>query len=594
MKRVGLVLFLLSAATLVATPAAVAWPDSGKHMSGHRLHMGGGGQQPGKTDRVRVKNFEVLGHTDLGNRDTNGDVWVHGNFAYVGTWAIPCTGEGVKIVDVTDLRAPKLIGRLGARAGTSAEDIVVRRVSTPFFTGDLLAVGLQRCGDDPALDTQPFGTEFWDVTNPYAPTKLGEANATLGGGGTHELDLFQRGSKVVALLANPFREWFDPIPRGDLAIVDATNPRMPVEVAEWGAGAHGLSPGPFFGMGSFGASFDHSARASADGTKAYMSYWDLGVLTLDITDLTNPTLVGRTQYPHGQDGDAHSMTPYQGASRSFILQNDEDFDPRSPAEIRYDRKGKGLGNESPGGTALWLERGHRLNERVVMAANQGCEAGDYPAGTAGKIAVVYTPFPFFDPEGGEEPLCEQQTQEAAAAAAGAAAVVHDFVSTATSPQWFDFGEVDIPVLFTDHATAQGMVAAGRATLIAKKPSWGYLRVFDAATGVQVATFDNLPGVHKLPAPTGDFSIHNTEVVGNRAYVSWYSNGVVALDLTPLDRLATPKLVGSFIPPAAPSRAGFAEVTDVWGVVIRPSDNVIFASDMNSGLWIVRATGPAAP
>lgn len=590
MRRVGAIIVLLCSAVLLAADAAFA--DYPEHMLAAK-HRHGGGSGGGQTDPV-ARNFEVLGHHDLGNRDTNGDVWVHGNFAYVGTWAIPCTGEGAKIVDVTDLRAPQLIGRVGAREGTSAEDIVVRRVSTPFFSGDLLAVGLQRCGDDPALDDQQFGTEFWDVTNPYAPVKLGFAGVSNGGGGTHELDLIQRGGQVIALLANPFREWFDPVPGGDIAFVDATNPRMPVEVSDWGAGAHTLSPGPFFGIGSFGSAFGHGVRASADGTRAYASYWDLGVLTLDITDVTNPTLVGRTQYERGADGDAHSMTPYQGRDRLFILQNDEDFDPRSPAEIRVSRKRVGLANESPGGTPLWLEKGHRLDKRVVKAANQGCEAGDYPAGTAGKIAVVHTPFPFFDPEGGEEPLCEHQAQDAAAAAAGAAAVVHDFVSTATSAQWFDFGGVDIPVLFTDHATAQAMVEAGRAKLEAQKPSFGFLRVFDASTGVQVATFDNLPNVHKLPAPEGDFSIHNTEVVGDRAYASWYTHGIVALDLRPLDELRDPKLVGQFVPPAAPSRAGFPGVTDVWGVVIRPSDNVIFASDMNSGLWIVRATGEAAP
>jgi len=32
---------------------------------------------------------------------------------------------------------------------------------------------------------------------------------------------------------------------------------------------------------------------------------------------------------------------------------------------------------------------------------------------------------------------------------------------------------------------------------------------------------------------------------------------------------------------------------VWGVAVR-SDNVIFVSDLGSGLWIIRPTGPAAP
>jgi len=533
-----------------------------------------------------AENFEVLGHNDLGAQDTNGDVWVHGDFAYVGTWADPCTGRGVKIIDVSDLSAPRVIGALAKRSGTSAEDMVVRHVSTPFFTGDLLAVGIQRCGAQRALDRQQFGPEFWDVTNPYQPRKLSFLGVSHGGGGVHELDLFQRGANVYALLAVPFSEWFDPVPDGDFRIVDVTDPRNPVQVSQWGAGAHGLSPGPFFGLGSFGSRFDHSARASEDGTKAYVSYWDLGVLTFDISDVTNPILISQTQFAADADGDAHSVSEYQGTSTHFLLQNDEDFDPRSPAHILYGAGQMGIASESPGGTPLWEEPGHFLTAEVVQAENEGCAISDYPAGTAGKIAVVRTPFPFFDPGGGDFPLCLHQDQDAAAAAAGAVAVVHDFIATATSPQFFDFGSVDIPVLFTDHDTAQGMVTAGSATLEAQEPSWGFLRVFDAATGIQVASFDDLPGVHEFPPPPGFWSIHNNEVVGDRSYVSWYSNGVVALDLTPLNQIppADPVIVGQFLP------AGFP---DVWGVAIR-SDNVIFVSDLGSGLWIIRPTGPAAP
>ncbi len=552
---------------------------------------------PSDPTPLLADNFEVLGHNDLGAQDSNGDVWVHGNFAYVGTWGNPCTGRGVKIVDVSNLSAPRVIGALASRPGTSAEDVVVRQVSTPFFTGDLLAVGLQRCGDQPALDRAQFGPEFWDVTNPYRPRKLSFLGVSHGGGGVHELDLFQRGSNVYALLATPFDEFFDPMPGGDFRIVDVTDPRNPVQVGEWGAAAHGLAPGPFYGQGSFGASFDHSARVSADGMKAYVSYWDLGVLTLDISNVTNPVLVSRTRYSADADGDAHSVSEYQGTRKRFLLQNDEDFDPRSPAHILYAGQ-MGVASESPGGTPLWEAPGHRLTAGVVQAANQGCASSDYPPGTAGKIAVVRSPFPFFDPGGGEFPLCLHQEQDAAAAAAGAVAVVHDFIATATSPQWFDFGSVNIPVLFTDHATAQGMVAAGSATLQAQEPSWGFLRVFDAATGAQVASFDDLPGVHDLPPPNGFWSIHNNEVVGNRSYASWYTNGVVALDLTPLNRRkpGDPIMVGQFLPAGGRAATPFlpSNIPIVWGVAIHPSDNVVFVSDMNSGLWIVRPTGPAAP
>ncbi|HEX5836920.1 MAG TPA: PA domain-containing protein [Anaerolineales bacterium] len=552
---------------------------------------------PSDPTPLLANNFDVLGHNSLGGQDSNGDVWVHGNFAYVGTWGSPCTGRGVKIVDVSDLTAPRVIGAVARRAGTSAEDVVVRQVNTPFFTGDLLAVGLQRCGDQPALNNSLFGPEFWDVTNPYRPVRLSKFGITTGGGGVHELDLFQRGGNVYALLAAPFAEFFDPFPGGDFRILDVTDPRHPVQVGVWGAFDHGLTNGPFDGLGSFGVTYAHSARVSDDGMKAYLSYWDLGVLTLDISDVTNPVFISQTQYPTGSDGDAHSVSEYHGTSQHFLLQNDEDYDPRSPAFIYY-AGGTGLGNESPSGPPLWDQPGHSLTAGVVQAANQGCEVSDYPPDTAGRIAVMRTPFPFFDPAGGEEPLCLHQDQEAAAEAAGAVAAVHDFISTATSPQWFDVGSVGIPVLFTDHATAQGMVAAGSATLEAQEPAWGYLRIFDAQTGIQVASFDDLPGVRELPPPPGDWSIHNNEVAGDRSYIAWYSNGIVAVDLSPLNNNppGDPVMVGQFLPPGAPSSSPFLwdNIPLVWGVAIRESDNVIFVSDINSGLWIIRPTGAAAP
>jgi hypothetical protein len=571
----------------LAAPRRLADPAEQKLDAHRRLPNSSLKAQPASTSVV-AKNFEVLGHHDLGMMDTNADVWVHGDFAYVGTWAFPCTGRGVKIIDVSDVSDPQLIGTLAAREGTSAEDMVVRSVSTPFFNGDLMGVGIQRCGDDPALDTQDFGLQLWDVTDPTAPVFFTEFGVGHGAGGVHELDLFQRGGNVYALLAHPFSEWFDLSGHGDFMIVDVTNPSAPLMLSEWGAGENGFSRGPFWGQGEFGTMFGHSARASDDGMKAYVSYWDLGVLTFDISDPSSPVLLSRTEYDPRADGNAHSMTPYEAEGREFILQNDEDFEPRDPAIIRAKGQ-RGIASESPGDSPLWLEPRHRVTGPVVMAANQGCEVSDYPANTPGKIAVVRTPVPFFDPPGGEEPLCLHQEQEAAAEAAGAKAVVHDFIAENTTPQWFDFGSVGIPVLFADHDTAQRMVASGSAKLRARRPSWGFLRIFDADTGEQVAQFDRAPNVHRLPAPEGSWSIHNTEVVGDHSYSSWYTNGVIALNLGRVLDGRNPKMVGQFVPEPAPG-----QFPSVWGVVIRPSDNIMFASDEGSGLWIIRATGDAAP
>jgi hypothetical protein len=599
----ALCVFVLAGSSLAALSGPSGPEDYRFAQERHNATRVATAQGPHATSATEpsTRNFTVLGHTDLGAVDTNGDVWVHGDFAYVGTWAEPCLGLGVKVVDVSDLTNPSLVGKFAARPGTSAEDVVVRHVSTSSFTGDLAAVGIQRCGDDPALDTEKFGVELWNVTDPRNPAKLGELGLTTGGGGVHELDLFARGGRVYALLATPWSEWLDPVaPGGDFRIAEVSNPSAPVQVGQWGAGANGFSPGPWFGIGSFGSMFAHSARASTDGTKAYVSYWDLGVLTLDITDLTNPVLLTRTTYKPDEDGDAHSVAVYNNAhGRKLLLQNDEDFDPTSPTKITF-HGGQGLGQNSPSGPPVWLQPGREVAAQVVQAANQGCAAADYPASTSGKMAVVRTIDPTSAPVDGESPLCLEGEQEAAAAAAGAVAVVHDFISKVSSPQWFDVGDVPVPVVFTDHATAQAMAAADFARLAGQPPTWGYLRVFDAATGVQVAKFDGAPNVQALPPPLGDWSIHNNEVFGSRTYASWYSNGVVALDLRPLDRASPrdPLMVGQFVPPPGRSPVDFLDDrTLIWGVAVRPEAHgapTIFADDMNTGLWIIRPEGPAAP
>ncbi|HKZ76580.1 MAG TPA: hypothetical protein VJ259_07935 [Actinomycetota bacterium] len=545
-----------------------------------------------------LNNFQLVGSHDLGLSDSNGDVWVHGNTAYVGTWAIPCNGLGVKVINVANPASPVFLGRVAGIPGTDAEDMVVRAVTTSSFTGDLLAVGIQRCDyEDPALDDDMFGVDLWNVTNPASPVHLSTLGITTGGGGVHELDLLQRGSNAYVLAATPGSEVFDPCQCGDFQLIDVTNPASPTIVGDWGAIAHGLALTPFNGRGSFPNTFAHSARASADGTKAYVSYWDQGFLTLDITNVADPTLVSQTMYPLASDGDAHSLSEYATpGGRLFLLTNDEDGDPRTPAVIKYGAGPTvGIGVDALYAPSVIDLPDGRLRAKVVRAARQGCERSDY-AGlhVSDRIAVVKT-YPEFGP-GHRKMECSEIRQARLAEDVGAAAVVHDWVAKWIDPTWLRFKEVGLPVLFTGHDTGLGMVDAGRATLIGQEPAFGYLRVFDASTGEQVARFDDAPYVHDPAAPAGSWLIHNNEVLGDRSYASWYTNGVVALDLSPLDVTTPgdPVMVGQFVPDGAPSHVEFfPSVPLVWGVAIRPSDGLIFVSDLNGGLWIVRPTGPAA-
>ena len=88
---------------------------------------------------------------------------------------------------------------------------------------------------------------------------------------------------------------------------------------------------------------------------------------------------------------------------------------------------------------------------------------------------------------------------------------------------------------------------------------------------------------------GFYSVHNTEVVrGDQAFSSWYSDGIVWWTLA--DPRA-PRLRGQFVPPARPDPQGvFPRIPLVWGVYLDSAQDLVLASDINSGLWLLRARG----
>jgi len=85
-------------------------------------------------------------------------------------------------------------------------------------------------------------------------------------------------------------------------------------------------------------------------------------------------------------------------------------------------------------------------------------------------------------------------------------------------------------------------------------------------------------------------IHNPFLDGQTLYASWYSDGVRVLDVS---NPTAPTEVAHFVPaavknPVQPSQRGvLTNTSQVWGVVV--DDGLVFASDMNSGLWILRRT-----
>jgi hypothetical protein len=121
--------------------------------------------------------------------------------------------------------------------------------------------------------------------------------------------------------------------------------------------------------------------------------------------------------------------------------------------------------------------------------------------------------------------------------------------------------------------------------------WGYLRVYDYANEAspqQIGSFRTQNSLAIGDKAAGDYTIHNPFLVGTDVYTSWYSDGVRIVDASDPTDL---REVGHFVPPAGhnpvkPSQRGvLSQTAQVWGVVVE--DGLIYASDMNTGLWVLR-------
>src|SRR5579859_1824550 len=272
--------------------------------------------------------LDVLGSFDPGSPGFNASAIGLDSIAYLGSWGGPaeCPALGVRVIDVHDPTAPQLLATAAAYPGTTAEHLAAVHYATPAFSGSVLFVGIQRCVANGAA---PSGLAIWDITDPANPAELGFLQTSRGSRGVHEFTVRQRGDCWYAYLAVSNSEITDGA--GDLRIVDVTDPRQPFEVVDWGARRDaGLQVG--YGQqcapacrGTVPQAFLHSVTLSPDGRTAYLSYWDLGVIILDVSEPNAPRWLGRFTEPAAAEGNTHSVALVHDGKLALVA--DETFQP---------------------------------------------------------------------------------------------------------------------------------------------------------------------------------------------------------------------------------------------------------------------------
>lgn len=329
-RRLSALVVLLSAMALLATPvAAHETPNPDGHLS-QNVNYG----------------FEVLGRDTLAGV-TDGlytDVWSHDGYAYIGTYQEPaCTRAGVFVVDIAQAIANTAAGDLDGAVvaeiksppNTRVNDVKVHTITFQNQERDILIATEEKCGKLTGVKGKQRGQggiSLYDVTDPTNPhalkqnfldTEIHNTFAWTGDDGR---------SYLIAV---------DDLNIDDVIIVDITKPQSPKTVGVTGIGSWlaGDYPqitddGQVF-TGAFAAPLLHDVWVEkiGDTWQAVLSYWDAGFVTLDVTDPTNPVVLGDSTYPETDpiygtspaEGNGHAAV-FGGDEGQYIWAGDEDFD----------------------------------------------------------------------------------------------------------------------------------------------------------------------------------------------------------------------------------------------------------------------------
>ncbi len=617
-SRRSLVLPAVLAAGLMVVPgAAYAHPgdggvsDEGVIAPGSeeaKQHPGEGGHLPGTQE-----NVELVGRADIKGAGEGrvADVAAYGNYAYL-TVRDPegCSDAGVAIMDISNPAAPAQVGFIDATEGSfPGEGAQVLDVKTKSFTGQVLLFNNEICGDDGL-----GGVTMWDVTNPAAPVVLSahagdttiiDEDPNPAFNETHSVLGWTDGKKAYAVLVDNYET-------ADVDILDITDPRKPVLVSETDLNDFGVLQDESTPLGA--NSFLHDVEVQKIGGTMTMvaSYWDGGWTLLDVDDPANPVYLRDFEY---SPVDAETgLSPSEGNAHQaefspdgkFIIGTDEDF---NPYRLTLSAGGADF-QAAQGSDTPQLNAANSLAGPTTFVG-RACDGVPLPPATAsGQIAVI------------ERGVCAftDKVQNAEAAGYDGAVIFNSVRPDGCSAIVTPSVEAGIPVAsvgrdvgyalfgapYDDAACLAG--AAGSATPFAVGTSgepikvsavfdgWGYVRLLDTKTLTEIDTYAIEESLDPAFADGfGDLSVHEVAVDPKKkglAYLSYYSGGLRVIEYGK-DGIQE---VGSYIAP---------EGNNFWGVEYHQlpqgggkgkakggpaSNDLILASDRDTGLWIFRYTG----
>ena len=240
-----------------------------------------------------VKGLVEIGSSRLGGYGDGMQVMPHGDALYVGHFGI--SGMGTSILDASDPTELRLVDQWPAPPGGHTHKVQV-------------ADGLLLTNHEAFRGNTPdrVGVAVYDIADPFDPREIGFWNST--GQGAHRI--VWEGGRYAYASATP-----DGFAERIWVVLDLEDPSRPIERARW------WWPGMAEGEArDWPTSEERSVHhALVDGDRAYLGFWDSGMVILDIADLDSIDVVARLNWDIG--GNTHTCLPLPG--RNLVVVTDE-------------------------------------------------------------------------------------------------------------------------------------------------------------------------------------------------------------------------------------------------------------------------------
>lgn len=235
-----------------------------------------------------AKNIEVVGFHDLGNKPGFQMAMQKVNGRYY-IYTASFRHNGWNIIDVTDPSVPKTVKWLPAPGDNDNQGCPKIQIAEGIMITAMGGLINFLHGTDNSASVEA-GVIIWDVKDPENPKQLSFFKT--GGFGVHRF--FYNGGRYVYLSGS-----MDRFNGFILRILDIIDPVNPVEVGRWWMSEQYLGDRKaekditYSDEESLAIPFVHAMTVKDD--TAYMACGTGGFVLLDVSDKTNPQLIGRLQ-----------------------------------------------------------------------------------------------------------------------------------------------------------------------------------------------------------------------------------------------------------------------------------------------------------